>query len=132
MKPSGAALTPSTNPIATINYKVLISLMTRNAIVMSPHPAARECSVEAARVLAEAAVAAGAPDGVIQGIDEPSIPLVKELMGSPKTSVILATGGTLVSPARAIISASRSKSVVTSISSKASPRDCSRPLAFNE
>ena len=95
-RPAGVilALTPSTNPIATINYKVLISLMTRNAIVMSPHPAARECSVEAARVLAEAAVAAGAPDGVIQSIEEPSIPLVEELMGSPKTSVILATGGT--------------------------------------
>lgn len=95
-RPAGVilALTPSTNPIATINYKVLISLMTRNAIVMSPHPAARECSVEAARVLAEAAVAAGAPDGVIQSIKEPSIPLVEELMGSSKTSVILATGGT--------------------------------------
>lgn len=95
-RPAGVimALTPSTNPIATINYKILISLMTRNAIVISPHPAARECSTEAARILGEAAVAAGAPDGVIQCIDQPSIPLVEELMGSPKTSVILATGGT--------------------------------------
>ena len=94
-RPAGVivALTPSTNPIATINYKILISLMTRNAIVISPHPAARECSVDAARALAEAAVAAGAPDGVIQIIEDPSIPLVEEFMGSPKTALILATGG---------------------------------------
>lgn len=95
-RPAGVilALTPSTNPIATINYKILISLMTRNAIVISPHPAARECSVEAGRVLSRAAMDAGAPDGVIQIIEDPGIPLVEQLMGSPKTSVILATGGT--------------------------------------
>ncbi len=95
-RPAGVimALTPSTNPIATINYKILISLMTRNAIVISPHPAARECSIDAARKLAESAVAAGAPDGVIQIIEDPTILMVEELMGSPKTSVILATGGT--------------------------------------
>ncbi len=94
-RPAGVimALTPSTNPIATINYKILISLMTRNAIVISPHPAALECSVDAAHRLAESAIAAGAPDGVIQIIEDPSIPLVEELMGSPKTSVTLATGG---------------------------------------
>ncbi len=95
-RPAGVimALTPSTNPIATINYKILISLMTRNAIVISPHPAARECSVDAARALAQAAVEAGAPDGVIQIIEDPTIPLVEQFMGSPKTSLILATGGT--------------------------------------
>lgn len=95
-RPAGVvlALTPSTNPIATVNYKVLISLMTRNAIVISPHPAARECSVDAVRTLAEAAVTAGAPDGVIQVIEDPSVALVEELMASPKTAVILATGGT--------------------------------------
>lgn len=95
-RPAGVilALTPSTNPIATINYKVLISLMTRNAIVISPHPAARECSVEAGRILSTAAMDAGAPDGAIQIIENPGIPLVEQLMGSPKTSVILATGGT--------------------------------------
>jgi len=95
-RPAGVvlALTPSTNPIATINYKILISLMTRNAIVISPHPAARECSVDAVRALAGAAVDAGAPEGVIQIIEDPGIPLVEELMRSPKTSVILATGGT--------------------------------------
>ncbi len=95
-RPAGVimALTPSTNPIATINFKILISLMTRNAIVISPHPAACACSVDAARALAESAVAAGAPEGVIQIIEDPTIPLVEELMRSPKTSVILATGGT--------------------------------------
>jgi acyl-CoA reductase-like NAD-dependent aldehyde dehydrogenase len=95
-RPAGVimALTPSTNPIATINYKILIALMTRNAIVISPHPAARECSVDAAHTLADAAVAAGAPDGVIQIIEDPTIPLVEEFMSSPKTAVILATGGT--------------------------------------
>lgn len=94
-RPAGVvlALAPSTNPIATINFKILISLMTRNAIVISPHPAACACSVDAARALAEAAEAAGAPEGVIQIIDQPTIPLIEELMGSPKTSVILATGG---------------------------------------
>ncbi len=95
-RPAGVilALTPSTNPIATLNYKVLISLMTRNAMVISPHPAARECSVDAARALGKAATDAGAPDGAVQIIENPGIPLVEELMVSPKTSVILATGGT--------------------------------------
>ena len=56
-RPAGVilALTPSTNPIATINYKILIALMTRNAIVISPHPAARECSVDAAHLLSKVA-----------------------------------------------------------------------------
>ncbi len=95
-RPAGVilALTPSTNPIATINYKILIALMTRNAMVISPHPAARACSVDAVQTLADAALAAGAPDGVIQVIADPSIALVEELMASPKTAVILATGGT--------------------------------------
>jgi acyl-CoA reductase-like NAD-dependent aldehyde dehydrogenase len=95
-RPAGVvfALTPSTNPIATVNYKIIIALMTRNAIVLSPHPAARECCIDAANRLAEAAVAAGAPDGIIQVIDQPSIPLVEAFMGSEKTNVILATGGT--------------------------------------
>lgn len=95
-RPAGVvfALVPSTNPIATINFKVLLSLMTRNAVVISPHPAARACCVEACHLLAEAAVAAGAPDGIVQVVEQPSIPLIEELMSSPKTAVILATGGT--------------------------------------
>jgi len=94
-RPAGVvlALTPSTNPIATINFKILISLMTRNAIVISPHPAASRCSADAVNELGRAAEAAGAPEGVIQIVEEPTIPLVEELMASPKTSVILATGG---------------------------------------
>ena len=94
-RPAGAvfALTPSTNPIATLNYKILICLMTRNAIVISPHPAARSCSIDAAHTLAKAATDAGAPDGIIQIIEDPSIALIEEFMASPKTSVTLATGG---------------------------------------
>lgn len=95
-RPAGVilALIPSTNPIATINFKILMALMTRNTIVLSPHPAARECSIDAVGVLAEAAEAAGGPTGCIQVIKDPNIPLIEEFMGSPKTSVILATGGT--------------------------------------
>lgn len=95
-RPAGVvlALTPSTNPIATVNFKVLLTLMTRNAVVISPHPAARACCVDAVQMLAAAAREAGAPDGCIQVIERPSIPLIEEFMGSPKTSVILATGGT--------------------------------------
>jgi len=95
-RPAGVifALTPSTNPIATLNYKCLLALMTRNAIVISPHPAAKDCSTEAAHRLVQAAEAAGAPSGVIQILEEPSIPLVEAFMTSDKTNVILATGGT--------------------------------------
>ncbi len=95
-KPAGVvfALVPSTNPIATVNFKILSALMTRNAIVISPHPAALECCVDAAKTLAAAAVEAGAPEGVIQVLQEISLPLVEEFMRSDKTDVILATGGT--------------------------------------
>ena len=95
-RPAGVvvALAPSTNPIATVNFKILLALMTRNAIIITPHPAARACSVDACRTLAAAAVAAGAPDGIIQVVEKPSIPLVEEFMASPKTGVVLATGGT--------------------------------------
>ena len=94
-RPAGViiALIPSTNPIATLNYKIILSLMTRNAIVISPHPAARACSVDATYTLIEAALDAGAPDGSIQIIEKPTIPLIEELMKSSKTSVTLATGG---------------------------------------
>jgi acetaldehyde dehydrogenase / alcohol dehydrogenase len=97
-RPAGVvlALTPSTNPIATVFFKVLLALMTRNAVVVSPHPMAREVSAEAVRTLAQAAVAAGAPDGCIQAVEEPTIPLIEALMSDPTTDVILATGGTAV------------------------------------
>jgi acyl-CoA reductase-like NAD-dependent aldehyde dehydrogenase len=97
-KPAGVilALTPSTNPIATVYFKVLLSLMTRNAIVVSPHPMARKVSVQAVRVMAEAAVASGAPDGCVQVVEEPTIPLIEGLMADGGTDVIVATGGTAV------------------------------------
>ena len=97
-KPAGVilALTPSTNPIATVYFKVLLALMTRNAIVVSPHPMARKASVDAVRLMARAAVQAGAPDGCIQVVEEPTIPLIEALMEDPGTDVIVATGGTAV------------------------------------
>jgi acetaldehyde dehydrogenase/alcohol dehydrogenase len=95
-RPAGVvlALTPTTNPVATVYFKVILALMTRNAVVVAPHPRAKQCSADAARVLAEAAVAAGAPDGIVQVVDEPSIPLVQALMADERTDVIVATGGT--------------------------------------
>ncbi len=94
-RPAGVvlALTPSTNPVCTVYFKVLLALLTRNAVVISPHPFAKECCADAARVLGEAAVAAGAPDGVVQVVDEPSVPLIDALMTDERTDVILATGG---------------------------------------
>ncbi len=97
-RPAGVvfALTPSTNPVATVFFKTLLALMTRNAIVLSPHPFAKEVCADAARAMGQAAVAAGAPDGVIQVVDEPSVPLINALMTDPRTDVIVATGGTPV------------------------------------
>jgi acetaldehyde dehydrogenase/alcohol dehydrogenase len=94
-RPAGVvlALTPSTNPISTLYFKVILSLLTRNSVVVSPHPFAQECCADAARVLAEAAVAAGAPDGVVQVVEKPSIPLIDALMNDERTDVIVATGG---------------------------------------
>lgn len=95
-RPAGVvfALAPSTNPVATVYFKVLSALMTRNAVVLSPHPAARDCCVDATRTLAAAAEEAGAPEAVIQVVDTPNIPLIDQFMKSEKTDVILATGGT--------------------------------------
>ena len=97
-RPAGVvlALTPSTNPIATVYFKVLLALMTRNAVVVSPHPLARKVSADAVHHLARAAVAAGAPDGCVQVVEEPTIPLIEALMSDPTTDVILATGGVAV------------------------------------
>lgn len=94
-RPAGVifALIPVTNPVATVYFKTLLALMTRNAIILSPHPQAKACSADAARVLAEAARAAGAPDGAIQAIEEPNIPLLEKLMGDERVDLIVATGG---------------------------------------
>jgi len=97
-RPAGVilALTPSTNPVATVSFKILLALMTRNAIIISPHPMAKKVCAAAARAMADAAVAAGAPDGVIQVVDDPSIPLINALMTDERVDVIVATGGTPV------------------------------------
>ena len=94
-RPAGVifALIPVTNPIATVYFKTVLALMTRNAIILSPHPGAKGCCADAARMLAEAAKAAGAPDGAIQVIDEPDIPLIESLMSDERVDLIVATGG---------------------------------------
>lgn len=81
-KPAGVnlALAPSTNPLSTINLKILSCLLTGNAMIFSPHPAARECSIAAIHYLAEAAAAAGLPEAAIQVVERPAIPLLAELM----------------------------------------------------
>ncbi|HVO02546.1 MAG TPA: aldehyde dehydrogenase family protein [Candidatus Cybelea sp.] len=95
-RPAGVvfALTPSTNPVCTVFFKIMLALMTRNAVVISPHPMAKACSADAAKVMAKAAEKAGAPSGVIQVVEQPSLPLIDHIMKSPKVNVILATGGT--------------------------------------
>ena len=84
---------PTTNPTSTTVFKTLICLKTRNAIIFAPHPRAKKSTVEAAKIMLEAAVAAGAPENIIGWIDEPSLELTDMLMKHPKTATILATGG---------------------------------------
>jgi acetaldehyde dehydrogenase / alcohol dehydrogenase len=97
-RPAGVifALTPVTNPIATVYFKAILALMTRNAIVLSPHPQAKACCTDAVRMLAAAAEAAGAPEGAIQVLAEPTIPLIEALMADPRVDLIVATGGPAV------------------------------------
>ncbi len=97
-RPAGVvlALTPSTNPVCTVFFTVLLALMTRNTAVLCPHPLAKRVCSRAAALMAEAAVAAGAPDGCVQWVDEPTIPLLDALMTDPRTDLVLATGGTAV------------------------------------
>ncbi|MGN0611874.1 MAG: bifunctional acetaldehyde-CoA/alcohol dehydrogenase [Ruminiclostridium sp.] len=86
-----AAVIPTTNPTSTAIFKTLISLKTRNGIIISPHPRAKKCTIAAAKVVLDAAVAAGAPKGIIAWIDVPSLDLTNEVMRS--ADIILATGG---------------------------------------
>ncbi|WP_425326061.1 acetaldehyde dehydrogenase (acetylating) [Neobacillus mesonae] len=88
-----AGIIPTTNPTSTAIFKTLISLKTRNAIVVSPHPRAVKCTVEALKICQEAAVKAGAPDGLIGWISKPSMAATNELMKHRDVNVILATGG---------------------------------------
>ena len=86
-----AAVIPTTNPTSTAIFKALICLKTRNAIIISPHPRAKECTIATAKVVLEAAVAAGAPEGIIAWIDQPSLELTNQVMR--EADLILATGG---------------------------------------
>ena len=86
-----AAITPTTNPTSTVIYKSLVALKTRNAILFSPHPRAVKSSIEAAKIVREAAEAAGAPKGLIGWIDVPSMDLTHQLMA--EADIIFATGG---------------------------------------
>ncbi|OIK06623.1 hypothetical protein BIV60_27260 [Bacillus sp. MUM 116] len=88
-----AGIIPTTNPTSTAIFKTLISLKTRNAIVVSPHPRAVNCTVEALKICQEAAVKAGAPEGLIGWISKPSMAATNELMKHRDVNVILATGG---------------------------------------
>lgn len=85
------AVIPTTNPTSTAIFKALIALKTRNGIIISPHPRAKKCTAEAAKVVLDAAVAAGAPEGIISWIDVPSLDLTNLLM--KESDIILATGG---------------------------------------
>ncbi len=89
-----AAIIPSTNPTSTAIYKVFISLKAGNAVVLSPHPYAQRCVHQVAQVLAEAAGAAGAPEGAVACMTDPALEGTTELMRHPAVGVILATGGT--------------------------------------
>ena len=86
-----AAVIPTTNPTSTAIFKALIALKTRNAIIFSPHPRAKACTIAAAKVVLDAAVKAGAPEGIIGWIDVPSLELTNQVM--QEADLILATGG---------------------------------------
>ena len=86
-----AAVIPTTNPTSTAIFKTLIALKTRNGMILSPHPRAKKCTIEAARIVLEAAVSAGAPEGIIGWIDVPSLELSNMVM--QECDLTLATGG---------------------------------------
>ncbi|MBQ7076479.1 MAG: bifunctional acetaldehyde-CoA/alcohol dehydrogenase [Clostridia bacterium] len=86
-----AAVIPTTNPTSTAIFKILLALKTRNAIIISPHPRAKNSTIETAKLLLEAAVKAGAPKGIINWIDVPSLELTNTVM--KESDIILATGG---------------------------------------
>ena len=88
-----AGITPVTNPTSTVIFKSLICLKTRNPIIFAFHPSAQQCSKEAAKVIYDAAVAAGAPENCIQWIEYPSMDATAGLMNHPGVATILATGG---------------------------------------
>lgn len=88
-----AGIVPTTNPTSTTMFKILLALKTRNAIVFAFHPQAQNCSSHAAKILCEAAVAAGAPKNIVQWIEQPSLDATTALIQNPAIASILATGG---------------------------------------
>ncbi len=88
-----AAVTPTTNPTSTTMFKCLIALKGRNVIILAFHPRAQKCSAEAAKIMLDAAVAAGAPENCIQWVTKPSIEATDALMKHPDVSIVVATGG---------------------------------------
>ena len=88
-----AGVIPTTNPTSTAIFKSLLALKTRNGIVFSPHPRAKKCTIEAAKIVLNAAVEAGAPEGIIGWIENPTMALSNALMHHPHINLILATGG---------------------------------------
>lgn len=86
-------IVPSTNPTSTVLYKSMIAIKSRNPIVFSPHPAAAKCTKRAIEIVNEAAVAAGAPENVVQGLTELSMEATNELMHAKEVRLIIATGG---------------------------------------
>lgn len=88
-----AGVTPVTNPTSTTMFKAIIAIKTRNPIIFAFHPSAQKCSSEAARILRDAAVKAGAPENCIQWVEKPSIETTKALMNHNDIALILATGG---------------------------------------
>lgn len=86
-------IVPTTNPTSTAIFKALLTLKTRNALILCPHPRAAKCTIAAARIVRDAAVSAGAPANIISWVESPSMPVSQALMQAPEISLILATGG---------------------------------------
>ena len=93
-RPAGVILaaTPLTSPVSTVYFTVLLAALTRNAVVLSPHPRAKGCSSDAAAVLAAAATAAGAPEGMVQWVENPSSALADALMRDERVDLVVAVG----------------------------------------
>jgi acetaldehyde dehydrogenase/alcohol dehydrogenase len=88
-----AGIVPTTNPTSTAIFKSLLALKTRNGIIFSPHPRAKKSTIAAAKIILDAAVKAGAPEGIIAWIEDPTVAQSKHLMSHPDINMILATGG---------------------------------------
>ncbi|HRL51945.1 MAG TPA: aldehyde dehydrogenase family protein, partial [Enterococcus aquimarinus] len=86
-------VTPTTNPTSTTIFKAMIAIKTRNPIIFAFHPSAQKCSAAAARIVRDAAIAAGAPENCVQWIEHPSIEATQGLMNHPGIAIVLATGG---------------------------------------